>query len=101
MMVETKRKSAIERVMDILPDRLSEEIKRLAIGRRGGLSKIREIRIRCRGACSLIIGNESIRLYRSIDKDETDALMSRLIGGALYAHRESIASGCICTLPRP
>lgn len=92
-MIEIKRRSATERVIDILPPRLAEEIVRLASGRRGGISDIREIRIRRGGACSLLIGSESIRLYRSIDRDETDALMSRLVGGALYAHRDSIASG--------
>ncbi len=92
-MVKTKRRSAIERVMDILPQRIGEEIVRLASGRRGGASEIREIRIRRGGVCSLIIGGESIRLYRTIGREESDALMSRLIGDALYAHRDSIASG--------
>ena len=92
-MIKAKRKNKAEVVIDILPRGIAEEILRLASGRRGGVEEIREIRIRCEGRCSMLIGNEWIRLYRSIGREETDELMSRLLGGALYAHRDSIASG--------
>lgn len=92
-MVKIIEKSAAERVLEILPPSLSDEITRLASGRVGGLASVREIRIRREGACGLLIGNESIRLYRTVSKDEMDGLIHRLTGGALYAHRDSIASG--------
>ena len=41
----------------------------------------------------MLIGNESIRLYGRVDREETDQLLSRLTAGALYAFRDSIASG--------
>lgn len=92
-MIELKRLSATERVIEILPRRIAEEILRLASGRRGGVGEIREIRIRAGGVCSMLIGNESIRLYGRVDREETDQLLSRLTAGALYAFRDSIASG--------
>ena len=94
-MIKAGRISAHDRVLDLLPRGLSEEILRIASGRRGGITNLREIRIRRGGACSMLIGQEKVRLYRGMNEEETDVLISRLIGGALYAHRDSIASGYI------
>lgn len=84
-----------QRVIDLLPWAISEEILRLVGGRRGGLSELREVRIRGGGVCSILVGGESVRLFRGINEEETASLISRLIGGALYAHKDSIASGYI------
>lgn len=84
---------AIGSVIDILPIRLAGEIKRLALSRCGGLASVKEIRVRRGAACSMIIGKETLRLYSRVEENDADELVSRLIGGALYAHRESIASG--------
>lgn len=84
-----------ERVLSLLPVRLADEIKRLAYGRRGGLGSIREIAIRLFGACTLTLGREVIRLYARPDREEMDSLCDRLLGGALYAHRDSISEGYI------
>ncbi len=86
-------KSPVKRVIDILPCNIANEIVRLASGRRGGIGEIREIRIRLEGVCSMLIGNESVRLYGRVDREEIDKLVPRLTGGALYAFRDSIASG--------
>ena len=92
-MVQARVKSAQERVIDLLPRHIGEEITRLASGRVGGASEIREIRLRLDGVCSMLIGDEHICLFGRIDRVEMDELMSRLTGGALYAYRDSIASG--------
>ncbi|MBO7195872.1 MAG: AAA family ATPase [Clostridia bacterium] len=89
------RKPPAERVMELLPTALAEEIYRLASCRAGGTGDIREIMLRCDGLCQLVIGRERLPLYHSIDRRQTDELVSRLIDGALYAHRDSIASGYI------
>ena len=94
-MIKTKTISAAQRVIDILPTEIAGEITRLALGRRGGISEIREIRVRSEGVCSILIGNERIRLYHKISRQQTDELVLRLTGGGLYAHRDSIASGYI------
>lgn len=74
---------------------MADEIFRIASSRRGGSEDIREVRIRRGGVCSLLIGNESIRLFNGMNDEETEQLISRLIGGALYAHRDSIAAGYV------
>lgn len=95
-MLKTKEKLRIHWVLSLLPEGLSEEIRRLAEGRKGGLSGIREIRLRRGGVSSLLLSGESIRLYYRIDREETEILMERLLDGALYAHRDGIASGYVC-----
>lgn len=90
-----KAKEKIHRVIELLPRHIAEEIIRISSGRVAGLSGIREIRIRRGGVCTLLIGRENIRLYGRVDADMTAEIVDRLLGGALYAHRDSIASGYI------
>ncbi len=94
-MVVQKREDAVLRVIKYLPERLAEEIVRISGGRSGGLSGIREIRVRTEGRCSFLHGTESIQLFGRVSREETDELVKRLSDGALYAHRDSIASGYI------
>ena len=94
-MRSVKIKSPAMRVIELLPQRIGEEIVRLASGRVGGVDSIREIRIRTDGLCSMLVGDESIRLFSSIDRDAMQGIMSRMTGDALYAFRDSIASGYI------
>ena len=94
-MIRTGKISAHDRVLNLLPIGISDEILRIASGRRGGILELREIRIRRGGVCSILIGQENIRLYHRMNGEELETLLSRLIGGALYAHRDSIASGYI------
>ena len=94
-MALTKTKCPQLRAIELLPRPIGEEISRLASCRRGGVEGIREIMIRRGGLCELIIGEERVRLFHSVDNEESEALVSRLVDGALYAHRDSIASGYI------
>ncbi len=94
-MKKLKRRSKIDYLLEILPTSLSGEICRLAEGRREGLDGIREIRVRREGACSMLIGDESLSLFYSPDDSATEELVKRVLGGALYAHRDSIASGYV------
>ena len=90
-----KEKSAVETVLQLLPCGIRGEITRLALGRREGLSCIHEIRIRRPGVSSILVGREEISLLSRVGDDEMEALFDRLIGGALYAHRDTIAEGYI------
>ena len=94
--MKVKEKLRIYRALSLLPEGLSEEILRLAEGRKDGPSGIREIRVRREGVSSLLLSGESIRLYYRVGREETEALMEKLVDGALYAHRDGIASGYIC-----
>ena len=92
-------KSRAELVLEFIPARVAEEILRLAMGRRDGLSGIREIRIRRNGVCTLTLGRENIPLISRINGNEMERIVEGITGGALYAHRDSIAEGFI-SLPR-
>lgn len=84
-----------DRVITLLPRGVSEEISRVASHRRCGLSGISEIMLRREGRCSIIIGGESVALSYRLSREECEALVRRLVDGALYAHRDSIAEGYI------
>ena len=94
-MAFTRIKCPQRRAIELLPRAIGDEILRLASGRRGGIEDIREIMIRRGGLCELVIGEERVRLFHSVDNAESETLVSRLVDGALYAHRDSIASGYI------
>ena len=94
-MTEQKISRASVRVIEMLPKGLGDEILRIASSRRGGVADIREIRLRREGACSMLLGCENIRLARAVGREEWHAVLDRLTGGALYAHRDSIASGYV------
>ena len=89
------RKVRVEAVLELLPRCQREEILRLASGRREGLLGIREIEIRRCGVCSLKLGRENIHLTSRVDEADMAEMIERLTGGALYAHRDSIAEGFI------
>ena len=97
-MLKVYKKSHKTLVIDILPIAVAEEILRLCRGRRGGLDALREIRLRAEGRCSVLIGRERLPLFSTLTADETDKLVETLACGALYAYRDSIASGYL-TLP--
>lgn len=84
-----------ERVLSLLPRGVGEEISHVAQGRRCGLSGISEIMLRREGRCSIIIGGETVALSSVLSREECEGLVRRLVDGALYAHRDSIAEGYI------
>lgn len=94
-MVEAKSRERVEEVLGILPVRMREEIKRVCRSRRGGLSQIREIRVRRFGVSSLLHGHEHIFLFYRPSGEEIEGIVTRLCDGGLYAHRDSISSGYI------
>ncbi len=91
-MLKTKSEEKLERALSYFPANLAEEIRRISGQRRG---EIREIRIRTLARSTMICGEESITLFSRVDKSSVDGLVERLLDGALYAHRDSIASGYI------
>ena len=93
MSVKTKEKANI--ALDTLPARVSDEVQRLCESRRGGLSALREIRLRADGVCSILLGTEHVRLGCGFTGAECEATLRRLCDGALYAHRDSIGEGYI------
>lgn len=94
-MVKIEQKSVVQRVLDLICGDVSEEIKRIFSSGRGGISSIREISLRRGGVCRVVTDKESIRLSKTISKGDMEIMLKRLTDGALYAHRDTIASGYI------
>ena len=85
----------IDCVFNYLPRGLAAEIARIADARRCGRGGIREIRIRAEGRSSLLVLSESIPLFYTVTRDEVAETVSRISDGALYARRDSIATGYV------
>ena len=79
--------------VSLLPRQLQDEIIRL-FGREG-VGGLNEIRIRRQGRCSVLHGGRLITLRYSPSARQTEEILSGMLGGALYSHRDSIASGYI------
>ena len=82
----------ISYLFSFLPTPLSAEIKRISASRK---IKIGEIRLRCDGICTVGMGKSRLRLAYSPNRAAMDLLLEKITSGALYAHRDSIASGYI------
>ena len=82
-------------VIELLPGDMALEIARIAESRKDGLFGIREICLRRSGLSELNISGEKICLRTQIDSNGMEILMQKLIGGGLYAHRDSISLGYI------
>ena len=93
--MKLKERSVAEGVIALMPRGVADEIFRIASSRRGGLAGISEIMLRREGRCSALIDGETVALSYRLSGDECEALMRRLVDGALYAHRDSIAAGYI------
>lgn len=91
-MLKTKIEEKLERVFSYLPVGVAGEIMRISRQRRG---EITEIRIRLGARSAVMFGEERITLFSPIDKNKMNEIVERLLDGALYAHRDSIASGYI------
>ena len=91
----TEKINACQRAIGILPSKLRREVLSVLASRRGGVESLREIRVRVRGVCTLVLSDERIRLSARVEEEDMSDLISALTDGALYAHRESIAAGYI------
>ena len=94
-MIITEQGSKVNNLLKLFPGKLSLEIERLAMGRVGGFSRIKEISLNLSGMSSLLIGDERIRLFYKIERGEIEDILRGVCDGALYAHRDSIAKGFV------
>ena len=94
-MLKLKEECLALRVISLLPRGVRDEILRVAGSRRSGVDGISEIMLRREGRSGVVIGGERLGLAYRITREECEWLFGRLIDGALYAHRDSIAEGYI------
>ncbi len=94
MSVLTKNKvKTVEKVLDILPKRVSMEISGLCKSRLGGVTMLREIRLRAEGRASLKLGGVYYPLFSSVSFDEVEKTVMKICDGAVYASRDRICDG--------
>ena len=94
-MTKTSENIGAVRLLGLLPTCVSKEISTVLAGRRDGFSALREIMLRSVGQSRLVLRDESLRLCSRVSAEELSGLMRRITEGALYAHRDSIASGYV------
>lgn len=88
-----KRCERCERVIAALPPSVARELLRLAEGRCGGLSAVREVRLRRASPSEAVIGSERIFFTSRPSAAELDETLRRITDGGLYAHRDTIREG--------
>ena len=92
-MIMIKSEERVTEVLSLLPEGMRDEVIRICRQRIGGISGIREIRVRACARSSALIGREWVSLFSTASEEEMGRLVKKLCDGALYAHRDSIASG--------
>ena len=85
----------IDAAISYLPGGMRREILEIARSVLGFERRLSEIRIRRGGVSMLVVGGVSYPLIYRISDDEMRALVDELSGGAMYAHRDTVARGYI------
>ena len=83
------------RVLSVLPEGISREIEEIARSVGGIESGLSEVRVRAEGLSSVFIHSAVYPLFYRVSRGEMELLVGRLTGGALYAHKGTVARGYI------
>lgn len=89
------QKSAPHLALSVLPAPLCREINALAEGRVGGISSLREIRVRSRGISTAQFASAELRLLTKVSEEELYKIVGRITDTSLYAHRDTIRRGYV------
>lgn len=85
----------IEKLLSILPQKVAQEISRLAASRRADGKSISEIRLRAFGRNSVTLFGERVCLCTPVSEEDIKRTVTLICGGSLYAHRDSIKEGYV------
>lgn len=77
------------------PTRLRAELDEIERSVFEMLRGVSEVRIRRCGRASIIISGVEYPLFYRASNEEMDAIIERITGGAMYAHRDTVSSGYI------
>ena len=95
MRVELRAEERYGAMIECFPMRLRAElaeIRRSVFSMPKGVS---EVRIRRYGRSSIIIGGVEYPLFYRASSSEMDGIVEKITGGAMYAHRDTVASGYV------
>ena len=84
-------------IYSALPPMILSEIKRITSGFSGGLSAVSEIRLLLGCGSSFIMGGIRYRLRSILCREEIDEVFFKICSGAIYAHRDTVSEGYVCT----
>jgi stage III sporulation protein AA len=88
-------KTAVKRVLSILPPAMSGEIRSILSGRLGGEDKLSELRVIKEGVCSIVHNREMLALSYTPTSSETEQILSKACSGGVYAFRDTIRRGYV------
>ena len=80
---------------ECFPPRLRSELSEVERGVYMMPRGVSEVRIKRHGLSSIIILGVEYPLFYRASGEEMDGIVSRIVGGAMYAHRETVAVGYI------
>ena len=86
---------AVFEIEKLLPPALAASLRALGASRADYPESLSEIRLRACGVPSVVLSGENLRLGYRFTEREWDALVMRLFGGAMYAHRDTVAKGYV------
>ena len=92
---QTTKTNRLKMALSYLPRGVALEISEISRSVRNIESGISEIRLRADGVSSVIVHGVGYPLFYRATYAELEDTLSRLTGGAVYAHRDSIARGYI------
>jgi stage III sporulation protein AA len=95
---EGRREERYSEMTRCFPPRLRSELREIGRSTYGYIKRISEVRIRRRASSSIIISGVEYPLFYRASDAEMDEVIERITGGAMYAHRETVASGYISYL---
>ena len=89
--------SKYSEIYSLLPSALVSEIKRVADGFLNGTSLVSEIRLVRGSGSSFIMNGQRYKLYTKLFRDELEEVFFKICSGAIYAHRDTVSEGYVCT----
>jgi stage III sporulation protein AA len=85
----------LETALSYLPGGLRAYIEDFIESLRSPRESVNEIRLRCPGGSSLVLGGKNILFDRALDREEMRDVFKRICGGAVFAHREDVCRGFV------
>ena len=94
-MQEKDHKKEKENFINIFPEALKNEIIHALSGRKGGFSRLCEIRLRAYGRCSLVLDDGTLPLFSPLGEDGLSCIFKTVVGDSAYAYRDTVLNGYI------
>lgn len=85
----------IGRICDLLPPVIAPLIFGAVLNAEGGFREVYELRLRAEGAVSIVTDKGTVKLGVRLSYEDISDILLHLAGGAIYAHRDTLAKGYI------